>query len=68
MRTPPAFAARKASNLPPPPVRRVSVSPAAPVPEPEPEPEEAEEEEVGKWAEVLYDYTSQVRPYYCFCE
>jgi hypothetical protein len=45
----------------PPPVRRVSASPAPPVPEPEPE--EAEEEEVGEWAEVLYDYTSQVRPF-----
>ncbi|KAH9037621.1 SH3-domain-containing protein [Lactarius pseudohatsudake] len=40
----------------PPPVRRVSLSPA---PEPEPEPEEAEEEEVGEWAEALYDYTSE---------
>jgi len=58
--TPTAFAAKKASTFAPPPVRRVSASPAAPVPEPEPEPEpEAEEEEAGEWVEVLYDYMSQ---------
>jgi abl interactor 2 len=60
--TPPAFVPKKViSTFAPPPVRRVSASPAPPVPEPEPE--EAEEEEVGEWAEVLYDYTSQVRPF-----
>ena len=63
---PSAFVAKKA--FAPPPVRRVSASPAAPVPEPEPEPEpeEAEEEEVGEWVEVLYEYTSQVRPVIVF--
>jgi len=62
VRTPSAFVAKKAvSAFAPPPVRRVSVSPAAPEPEPEPEPEEAEEEGDGEWAEALYDYTSEVR-------
>jgi len=46
-----AFAAKKA--FAPPPVRRVSASPAAP------EPEETEEEEAGEWAEALYDYSGQ---------
>jgi abl interactor 2 len=50
-----AFAGKKA--FAPPPVRRVSASPAAP------EPEEAEEEEAGEWAEALYDYSGQVRPF-----
>ncbi|KAI9466572.1 SH3-domain-containing protein [Lactarius psammicola] len=60
VRTPSAFVPKKAvSTFAPPPVRRVSVSPAAPEPEPEPEPEEAEEEEVGEWVEALYDYTSE---------
>lgn len=62
--TPPAFAGKKASGLPPPPIRRVST--AAHVPEPEEDataqqPESTEEEGAGEWAEALYDYTSQVR-------
>lgn len=67
--TPPAFAGRRASSgLPPPPIRRASTSTsassAAYAPEPEEDPghpETMEEEEAGDWAEVLYDYTSEVR-------
>jgi hypothetical protein len=59
---PPAFAPKKAmGTLPPPPVRRVSTTPAAPAPEPEEVEPEPEQEEAGAWAEALYDYTSEVR-------
>jgi len=54
--TPPAFAVKSSSGLPPPPVRRVSTAPASAAHVPVPEPEE---EEAGEWAEVLYDYTSE---------
>ena len=63
VRTSSAFSAKKA--FAPPPVRRAAAP--VPEPEPEPEPEEVEEEEVGEWAEALYDFTGQVRPFFWFC-
>jgi hypothetical protein len=61
--TSPAFAGKKAaSEFAPPPVRRVPASSAASA-----TPELEEEETTttaGAWAEVLYDYTSEVRCYF----
>jgi hypothetical protein len=61
--TSPAFSGKKAaSEFAPPPVRRVPASSAAPA---APEPEEEEAAAAGAWAEVLYDYTSEVRLFFC---
>jgi abl interactor 2 len=70
---PSAFSGKK-NTFAPPPVRRMASDSSsatgapptppfrkiAPPPEPEPE-EEEEEEDVGEWADVLYDYSSNVR-------
>jgi abl interactor 2 len=66
--TPPTTFQQKKNQFAPPPVRNVAPpvsperSPSAPPPPPPPlRPRVQEEEPEGEWAEVLYDYSSEVR-------